>query len=144
MIDRVDRFDRHPYEETLSVPVKWRGPFPWLAAAFVANVAVIVTAGAMLSHGPLAPESFNALVLVSLAGAAILFMVSWKIIDFLVMRSICKMAAEVRAIAYGGDRPGVDPERFAMISPLPEAVNEICARMVKARSELAAGLSVAT
>jgi len=128
----------------LSVPVKWRGPFPWLAAAFAANVAVIVIAGAMLSRGPLVPESFTALILVTLAGSATLFAVSWKIVDFLVMRSICKMAAEVRAIAYGGERSGIDPARFAMISPLPEAVNEICARMVRARSELAAGLSVAT
>ena len=126
------------------MPVKWRGPFPWLAAAFGADVVVTVAAGYSLSQGVVERETLTALVLVSLAGASVLFAVSWKIIDFLVVRSIRRMAAEVRAIAYGVGREGVDPERYFMISPLPEAVNEVCSRMVRARAELAEGLSVAT
>lgn len=125
--------------------VKWRGPFPWLAAAFAADVAVIAAAAYFMSRGVVDQEELHALALVAVAGAAFLFAVSWKAIDFLVVRSIKKMAAEVRAIAYGaGGREGVDPERYFMISPLPEAVNEVCSRMVKARAELAEGLSAAT
>jgi DNA polymerase-3 subunit epsilon len=126
------------------VSVKWRGPFPWLATAFVVDVAVTIAAGFGLASGPLTQEAFTAMVLVALAGAATLFTVSWKIIDFLVVRSVRRMAAEVRAIAYGADRPGVDVERYVMVSPLPEAVNEVCARMVKARAALVDGLGTAT
>jgi len=126
------------------MPAKWRGPFPWLAAAFVVDAAVTIAAGIGLQRGPITPETFTAMILVALAGAVTLFAVSWKIIDFLMVRSIRRMAAEVRAIAYGADRPGVDLLRYAMISPLPEAVNEICARMVKARGALAHGMSAAT
>ncbi|EME68252.1 DNA polymerase III [Paramagnetospirillum caucaseum] len=129
----------------MSVAVKWRGPFPWLAAAFAADVAVTVAAGYFMSQGVVDREELTALVMVSLAGAAFLFAVSWKAIDFLVVRSIKKMAAEVRAIAYGtGGRDRIDPERYFIIAPLPEAVNEVCSRMVKARIELAEGLSAAT
>lgn len=125
--------------------VKWRGPFPWLAAAFAADVVVTVAAGWFLSQGVVDREELTALMMVSLAGAAVLFAVSWKAIDFLVVRAIRKMAAEVRAIAYGnGGRDAVDPERYFMIAPLPEAVNEVCTRMVKARAELAEGLKAAT
>jgi DNA polymerase-3 subunit epsilon len=127
------------------VAVKWRGPFPWLAAAFAADVLVTAAAGYFLSQGVVDREELTALMMVSLAGAAVLFVVSWKAIDFLVVRAIKKMAAEVRAIAYGnGGRDSVDPERYFMIAPLPEAVNEVCTRMVKARAELAEGLKAAT
>ena len=127
------------------MPVKWRGPFPWLAAAFAVDVVVTIAAASGLSQGGGVREELTALVMVSLAGAAIMFAVSWKTIDFLVMRSIRRMASEVRAIAYGtGGRDGVDPERYFVVSPLPEAVNEVCVRMVKARLELAEGLSAAT
>jgi len=129
----------------VSVAVKWRGPFPWLAAAFAADVGVTAAAGYFLSQGVVDREELTALVMVSLAGATVLFAVSWKAIDFLVVRSIKKMAAEVRAIAYGtGGRDRVDPERYFMIAPLPDAVNEVCSRMVKARAELSEGLSAAT
>ncbi|WP_239988670.1 3'-5' exonuclease [Paramagnetospirillum kuznetsovii] len=124
--------------------VKWRGPFPWLAAAFAADIVVTIAAGYFLSQGVVDREELTALVLVSLAGATVLFAVSWKIVEFLTVRSIRRMASEVRAIAYGTGRDGVDPERYFMISPLPEAVNEVCARMVKARVELAEGMSAAT
>jgi len=126
------------------VPVKWRGPFPWLVAAFAVDIVVTVAAAYGLAQGGGAREELTALVMVSLAGAAIMFAVSWKTIDFLVMRSVRRMAADVRAIAYGTGRDGVDPERYFVVSPLPEAVNEVCVRMVKARLELAEGLSAAT
>ncbi len=126
------------------MPVKWRGPLPWLAAAFASDVAVTLAAVFFLTRGVVDHEELIALAMVSLAGASVLFAVSWKIVEFLTVRSIRRMAAEVRAIAYGTGREGVDIERYAMISPLPEAVNEVCSRMVKARSELSEGLSAAT
>ena len=126
------------------MPVKWRGPFPWLASAFAVDVVVTVGAAYGLVQEGGGREELTALAMVSLAGAAIMFAVSWKTIDFLVMRSVRRLASEVRAIAYGTGRDGVDPERYFVVSPLPEAVNEVCARMVKARLELADGLSQAT
>ncbi len=126
------------------MPVKVQGPLPWLALAFVADVAITVAAAYQLSRGAIGREELTALVLVSVAGAAVLFGVSWKIIDVVVIGSVRRMAAEVRAIAYGSGRDGVDVERYAIVAPLPEAVNEVCARMIKARAELAEGLSTAT
>ncbi|MEO0034400.1 MAG: hypothetical protein RLZZ501_423, partial [Pseudomonadota bacterium] len=124
--------------------IRWRGPFPWLAGAFVANAAAVILAARTLAAAPLTGESLTALTLVALAGAALLFVVAWKVIDALVMRTLRRMATEVRAIAYGGDRPGLDPAAYAMLAPLPEAVNEICARMMRAKTELASGLATAT
>ncbi|MFD2235396.1 3'-5' exonuclease [Phaeospirillum tilakii] len=124
--------------------IRWRGPFPWLAGAFVANAAAVILAARALAAAPLTGDSLTALTLVALAGAALLFVVAWKVIDALVMRTLRRMATEVRAIAYGGDRPGLDPAAYAMLSPLPEAVNEICARMMRAKTELASGLATAT
>ncbi|MGE5503509.1 MAG: exonuclease domain-containing protein [Actinomycetota bacterium] len=121
-----------------------RGPLPWLAAALLANLAAIATAVVLLSERVADRTALTAVGLVAAAGATVLFAVSWKIVDFLVMRRIRQMAAEVRAIAYGSAREGVDLTRYAIVSPLPEAVNEICERMIKARTELAEGLSVAT
>ncbi|CAA7617988.1 exonuclease domain-containing protein [Magnetospirillum sp. SS-4] len=126
------------------MPVKWRGPLPWLAAAFASDVIVTVAATFFLTRGVVDHEELIALALVSLAGAFVLFAVSWKIVEFLTVRSIRRMAAEVRAIAYGAGREAVDAERYAMISPLPEAVNEVCARMIRARTDLSDGLSAAT
>ena len=124
--------------------IRWRGPFPWLAGAFVANAAAVILAARALAAAPLTHDSLTALTLVALAGAALLFVVAWKVIDALVMRTLRRMATEVRAIAYGGDRPGLDPAAYAMLAPLPEAVNEICARMMRAKTELASGLATAT
>lgn len=124
--------------------IRWRGPFPWLAGAFIANATAVCLAARTLAAAPLTPESLTSLALVALAGAALLFVVAWKVIDALVMRTLSRMATEVRAIAYGGDRPGLDTNAYAMASPLPEAVNEICARMMRAKAELASGLAAAT
>ncbi len=126
------------------MPPQWRGPFPWLATVFGANVAAIVLAAYVLGHGPIDREALNALALIGIAGAAMLFALSWKIIDFLVMRGIRRMAAEVRAIAHGGSRAGIDVAKHSILSPLPEAVNELANRLDAARKELAEGLGPAT
>jgi DNA polymerase-3 subunit epsilon len=115
-----------------------------LAAAFAADVVVTIAAGYSLGLDSGASQKITAMVLVALAGATVLFAVSWKIIEFLVVRSIRRMAAEVRAIAHGGGRDGVDLERYFMIAPLPEAVNEVCQRLARAKADLADGLSSAT
>ncbi|HSV29032.1 MAG TPA: exonuclease domain-containing protein [Candidatus Omnitrophota bacterium] len=126
------------------MPQRVRGPFPWLAAAFAANVVVTVAAAYFLGRGVVDHEELTALTLVSVSGAAALFALSWKIVDYQMVRAIRRMAAEVRAIAHGGSREGVDADRYGVVSPLPEAVNELCVRLVQARKELAEGLSAAT
>jgi DNA polymerase-3 subunit epsilon len=126
------------------VPQKWRGHLPWLALAFVANVAAIVATAYMLSQGVVDREELNALAMIAVAGAALMFVLAWKIVDFAVMRGIKRMAAEIRAIAHGGNRTDIDIERYPLLAPLPESVNQIIAKMLQARQELAEGLKSAT
>jgi len=126
------------------VPQKWRGPFPWLLAAFIANVVVIVAAAYFLSQGVVDQQELIALSMVALAGAAVMFALAWKIVDFQVVRLIKRMAAEVRAIAHGGSRAGIDLEKYSILSPLPEAVNGLTNRLAASRKELAEGLDRAT
>lgn len=121
-----------------------RGPFPWLLAAFTANVAAIVVAAYVLSQGVVDQEELTALATVALAGSAIMFALAWKIVDFQVVRLIKRMAAEVRAIAHGGTRIAMDSDRYAILSPLPEAVNSLTTRLAATRKELAEGLAGAT
>lgn len=123
---------------------KVRGPLPWLVAAFLANVAVIAAAAYSLGKGVVDHDELAALAMVAIAGASVMFAVSWKIVDYKMVRAVRRMAAEVRAIAHGGSRAGIDAERYLTVSPLPEAVNELCARLVQARAELAEGLQAAT
>lgn len=123
---------------------KVRGPFPWLAAAFAANVAFIGAATFLLSRQAIDLHALVALALVAVAGASALFVLSWKIVDYQMVRQIRRVAAEIRAIAHGGTREGVDIDRYPVIAPLPEAVNELATRLVAARKELAEGLDAAT
>ncbi|HLO75699.1 MAG TPA: exonuclease domain-containing protein [Magnetospirillum sp.] len=126
------------------MPNKWRGPFPWLLAAFLANVAVIAAALYALSQEAATQEKLNALAMVALAGAAVMFALSWKVVDFLVVRRIKRMAADTRALIHGSTREGIDPERYAILSPLPEAVNSLTSKLAALRKDLSDGLERAT
>lgn len=126
------------------MPHKWRGPFPWLATAFVLNVAAIVVTAWRLGQDVSQPEKLTALAMVALAGAALTFVVAWKVIDYLVMRTVRRLAAEVRAIAHGGSRTAIDAQRHPILAPLPEAVNELSKRLDQARKDLAEGMGAAT
>lgn len=126
------------------MPNTWRGPFPWLLAAFIANVTVIAAAAYFLSQGGIDQEKLNALAMVALAGAAVMFALAWKIVDFQVVRLVKRMAAETRALVHGSSREGLDPARYAILSPLPEAVNSLTARLAGLRKELSDGLAGAT
>jgi DNA polymerase-3 subunit epsilon len=113
-------------------------------AAFAANIVAIVIAAYVLSQGSASQAELTSLAMVALAGAAVMFALAWKIIDFQVVRLIKRLAAETRAIAHGSSRDGVDPARYAILSPLPEAVNTLTSRLAGARRELAEGLAGAT
>jgi DNA polymerase-3 subunit epsilon len=117
---------------------------PWLSIAFAANAAAIVTATYFLGRGVVDQEELNALALVALAGAATMFALAWKIVDFQVFRSVRKMAAALRAIAHGGARQGIDEDRYPMMHPLPEIINLIVAKLLEARHDLDQGLEQAT
>lgn len=126
------------------MPNTWRGPFPWLLAAFVANVAVVVASAYSLSQGEVNQEKLNALAMVALAGASVMFALAWKVVDFLVVRKAKQLAADIRAIAHGGNRDMVDCARYAILTPLPESLNGLTARIGHLRKELAEGLDRAT
>lgn len=59
-------------------------------------------------------------------------------------KALGRLAAEIRAIAHGGARDGVEAARFAALAPLPEAVNELCQQFALARKDLSIGLAGAT
>lgn len=126
------------------MPQNWRGPLPWLAMAFAVNVAAIAAAAYLLGQGVVDREELRALAMIAVAGAALMFVLAWKIIDFAVMRGIKRMAAEVRAIAHGGNRSDIEAARYPLLAPLPESVNQIIAKMIQARQDLAEGLKSAT
>ena len=126
------------------MPQKWRGPLPWLSVAFAVNVVAIIAAAYGLGQGVVDREELNALAMVALAGAAGVFVLSWKIVDFAILRALKRMAADIRAIAHGGNRTDVDGERYGLLAPLPDAVNQIIAKLVQAREDLADGLKSAT
>ncbi len=121
-----------------------QGPFPWLLFVFLANAAAI--GGAWVSLVPDGPgrDAFGALALVALAGGAAVFVMSWKIVDYQITRRIRRLAAEVRAIAFGSRKNGIDQARYALIAPLPEAINHLCGRLTEARRQLTEGLEGAT
>ncbi|MCA1907754.1 MAG: 3'-5' exonuclease [Magnetospirillum sp.] len=126
------------------MPQNWRGPLPWLAMAFAVNVAAIGGTTYVLSQGVVDREELNALAMVAVAGAAALFVLAWKIVDFAVMRGVKRLASEVRAIAHGGNRADIEIDRYPLLAPLPESVNQIIAKLVQARAELSDGLQQAT
>ncbi len=126
------------------MPNPWRGPFPWLLLAFAVQVLMTVGAAFFLNKSEGGSDEFTALTLISVAGASIMFAVAWKVVDFHMLRRLRRLAAEVRATAHGGNRVAVDSAQFAVLSPLPEAVNELTARMAAIRAELAEGLAGAT
>ncbi len=126
------------------MPHKGRGPLPWLAIAFAANVAAVAGSAFYLGRGAVGREELTALSLVAVSGAALMFALAWKIVDYQVFRSIRRMAADVRAIAHGSTRQGIDLDRYALMVPLPEAINQMSAKLVQTRSELAEGLQAAT
>jgi DNA polymerase-3 subunit epsilon len=113
-------------------------------AAFAANVAVIAAGAYFLSQGEVNQEKLTALAMVALAGASVLFALSWKIVDFQVVRLIKRMAAETRALVHGSTREGLDPARYAILSPMPEAVNSLAAKLTALRKELTDGMARAT
>ncbi|CAA7612847.1 putative DNA polymerase III subunit epsilon-like protein [Magnetospirillum sp. LM-5] len=126
------------------MPHRGRGPLPWLAIALVANVSAIGGAAIYLNSRVVGHEDLTALALVSVAGAVLMFALAWKIVDFQVFRLIRRMAADVRAIAHGSTRQGVDLDRYALMLPLPEAINQMAIKLVQTRQELETGLGVAT
>ena len=122
-----------------------RGPLPWLSIAFAIDVVITIGAAVALSQGTIDQQALTGLTLISLSGAAMMFALSWKVIDFLLVRSVRRLAAEARAIAHGGAKLEIDNhERYTILMPLPEAINELSRRLDQARRELTEGLRGAT
>ena len=126
------------------MPGPWRGPFPWLTIAFGLDVAITIAAAYALSQGTIDQQALTGLTLISLSGAAIMFALSWKIVDFVMVRLVMKLAAETRAIAHGGARIEIDPLRYRLLRPLPEAISELSRRLSLVRTELTEGVQGAT
>lgn len=78
------------------------------------------------------------------AAAATAAGVAWHWNTKRTRRSLGRLAAEIRAVAHGGARDEIETRPFAQLSPLPEAVNELCRQFAAARKDLALGLAGAT
>lgn len=70
--------------------------------------------------------------------------VAWQWNDRRIRQTLGRLAAEIRAIAHGGTRDGIEADRFTALTPLPEAVNELCQQFALARKDLSLGLAGAT
>lgn len=121
-----------------------KGPLPWLVGAFVADAAMVLVAAMILVQDGNETQPLIALAFVALAGAAAMFAVAWKVVDFVMAGSVRRLAADIRAIAHGGQREQVRAEKYAVLSPLPEAVNDLCRALTSAKRDLAQGMSAAT
>lgn len=121
-----------------------RGAMPWLAAAFLIDAAATLGVALYLSRRPVDAGALATLAAVALLGLALLFVVAWKLVDLTFGRVTGRAAAEVRAIACGGNRAAIDAPGYRALAPLPEAINELAARFVEARDGTSQELARAT
>ena len=95
-----------------------RGPLPWLAMALAINVIVIAAAAYALGQDAADAKAIALLALVAVAGATVLAALAWKIVDFALLRSLRRLATDIRAIAHGGQRLDIDQDRYGQLAPI--------------------------
>jgi len=118
-------------------------PFLLLCLAFAVYVAALAGLAMILPLGDGRKALFTfAGTAVALAGG--LGLVSWKIIDHIVLRAARKLAVELRAIAHGEIRDGFDLSRYSVLPVLPEAANEMAQKLGVARRQVNEAVAAAT
>ena len=115
----------------------------WFAAALAADAVLTAWAVWRQAAGGQGAATWTPAA-VALVGAAVLFALAWRLARSTEARARQRLAAELRAIAHGGARSEVDAARYRVLAPLPDAVNELAARLVKTRLDLAADVRRAT
>jgi len=121
-------------------------PFLLLCLAFAAYAGALAGAAFLLpldaQGNSRAPLLTFAVLAVGLAGG--LGLVSWKIVDLIVLRAARKLAVELRAISHGEVRDSFDLSRYSVLPVLPEAANEMARKLGVARRQVNEAVAAAT
>lgn len=81
----------------------------------------------------------NPLATQALGGAAVAVaavFALWRIVDGSILQSLAALAGEARVVGHGTVAARVPPERYAALSPLPQAINELGEKLAAARSDI--------
>ncbi len=103
-----------------------------LALAFLglgATGAVLVALAAAAAEG-IAAILLPAAILLATVFAA------WRLLQVLVLRRVAALAAAARVIAHGGEEARLPMERFAALTPLPAALNELAEKLFGERKRV--------
>lgn len=109
---------------------------PWLFAAVGMAAAALPLAARFAFSGDSSTDLPTAVAVVGslAAGGAVLAL--WQLVQALVLRPAATLARETRLIAHGGTGARMPLDRFAELLPLPEAINELAEKMVRARQDI--------
>src|SRR5918995_635369 len=70
----------------------------------------------------------------SVGGVAALAL--WQLVDRSVLRGLNALAGEARVIAHGTESARVPLDRYAALTPLPQAINELGEKLALAKSDI--------
>jgi len=116
------------------------------AFAFLAAGAVLVIAWLVLDAFVPAAQAATGPLRASLivVAAIVVFLALWGLIARWLTRPLASLASEVRLVAdaHGGNT--IDPQKYRMLAPLPDAVNELAGQLTRAQSGIDQAVAVAT
>jgi DNA polymerase III subunit epsilon len=118
-----------------------------LALYFLAVGGAAVVFAVMILLQVQESTSANPLVSFAVATVALIAATSfglWQVVDRLVLRRLGALAGEARVIAHGTAEARVPVDRYAELSPLPRAINELGEKLAAARSDIDRAVTVST
>ena len=108
------------------------------ASLAVASLAIALTR-AGIAGDPLVTYGVLAVAIVAVAVFAL-----WQLVDRTLLRRLNALAGEARVIAHGTQTARVPLERFAALTPLPQAINELGEKLSLAKSDIARAVASST
>ena len=107
----------------------------FLSVGGVAALAVASLAAALSKAGIAGdPLVTYAVLAVAIVGAAIFAL--WQLVDRSLLRGLNALAGEARVIAHGTQSARVPLDRYAALTPLPQAINELGEKLALAKSDI--------
>jgi DNA polymerase III subunit epsilon len=101
-----------------------------VAALAVASLAVALSNAGIAGN----PLTTYAVLAVAIVGAAIFAL--WQLVDRSLLRGLNALAGEARVIAHGTESARVPLDRYAALTPLPQAINELGEKLALAKSDI--------
>ncbi len=126
---------------------KRKGPLLWLAVTLALGLGAMAATAFVLFPANFAPEARKdliSLVLSLLGWGAAMGVAVWKLLDLQMIRPLRKLSVDLRAIAHGDAKAGIDVTRYAGLPFLPEALNETAAKLGAARRQISDAVAEAT